>query len=122
MTRRIRTAALAVAATLLVAITLSAHTKVVKTLPATDETVSAKPALVQVWFNETPDVKVSKLTLDGPGGAVKLGALKAGDQNSIAAPVEGAVADGKYTVAWQAAGKDGHVQKGTFAFTVRQTR
>ena len=72
MTRRIRTAALAVAATLLVAITLSAHTKAVKTLPAADATVAA-PTTVQVWFNETPDVAVSKLTLEGPSGAVKLG-------------------------------------------------
>jgi hypothetical protein len=121
MTRRIRTAALAVAATLLVAITLSAHTKAVKTLPAADATVAA-PTTVQVWFNETPDVKVSKLTLEGPSGAVKLGAVKAAAENSIAAAVEGAVADGKHTVSWQTAGKDGHVIKGTFAFTVRQTR
>lgn len=122
MTRPIRTAALTVAAALLVAITLGAHTKVVKTLPAADETLSAKPTTVQVWFNEAPDVKVSKLGLEGPSGAVKLGALKAAAENSIAAPIEGSVADGKYTVSWQAAGKDGHVQKGEFAFTVRATR
>ena len=36
MPRRIRTAALAVAATLLVVTTLAAHTKAVKTLPAAE--------------------------------------------------------------------------------------
>jgi methionine-rich copper-binding protein CopC len=122
MTRRIRTAALAVAATLLVAATLAAHAKVTKTLPAADETVTAKPTVVQVWFSEAPDAKVSKLTLEGPSGAVKLGTVAAGAGNSIAAPIEGPLADGKYTVNWQTAGKDGHVQKGAFAFTVRQTR
>ena len=121
MTRSIRTAALAVAAPLLLAITLAAHTKVVKTLPAADAT-GAAPAQLQVWFNETPDVKMSKLTLDGPGGAVKVGAVKAAAENSIAASIEGTLGEGKYTASWQTAGKDGHVLKGTFAFTVRQTQ
>ena len=121
MTRRIHTAALAVATALLLATGLSAHTKALKTLPAADSS-GAAPAQLQVWFNETPDVKVSKLTLDGPGGAVKVGAVKAAAENSIAAPIEGTLADGKYTASWQTAGKDGHVLKGTYAFTVRQTQ
>jgi methionine-rich copper-binding protein CopC len=32
------------------------------------------------------------------------------------------MADGRYTVNWQTAGDDGHLQKGTFAFTVKPAK
>jgi hypothetical protein len=105
----------------LTAVTL-AHMKFVKALPAVDSIVAAKPARIQIWFTESPDPAVSKLALTGPGGAVKLGPVTVERDRSIAAPVDGATPDGQYTVAWQAAGNDGHVQKGEFKFSVRQTR
>jgi methionine-rich copper-binding protein CopC len=37
----------------------------------------------------------------------------------LTAGVTGTIADGTYTVAWQAAGDDGHLVKGTFTFTVK---
>ena len=40
-------------------------------------------------------------------------------EKTLMAPVTGKMADGKYTVNWQTAGDDGHVQKGTFAFNVK---
>ena len=52
---------------------------------------------------------------------MKLGALVIGPDKSMSTAVEGAMGDGAYKVAWQAAGDDGHVQKGEFSFTVRQT-
>lgn len=120
MTRRIVTG---VAAALLmsVSVTVFAHMKFTKSLPAADAVVAGKPAKVQVWFTQAPDKAVSKLTLTGPSGEVKLGVLTVDADKSMAAAVEGGVAEGSYKVAWQAAGDDGHVQKGEFSFSVRQT-
>jgi methionine-rich copper-binding protein CopC len=98
-----------------------AHMKASKFEPAADSTVTSA-ARVQVWFTQAPDPKVSKIELTGPGGAVKLGALQVTAEKSIMAPVEGALGSGRYTASWHAAGDDGHVQKGTFSFSVQHTR
>ncbi|HUU35874.1 MAG TPA: copper resistance CopC family protein [Vicinamibacterales bacterium] len=102
--------------------TVLAHMALSKSLPAKDAVVASTPAKVQLWFSQAPDVAVSKLTLTGPSGAVKLGALAADADKSMSAAVEADTPDGAYTVAWQAAGDDGHLQKGEFAFSVRRTR
>jgi methionine-rich copper-binding protein CopC len=99
-----------------------AHMKLAKSLPAADSTITSQPAKVQIWFTQAPDKAVSRLTLSGPAGEVKLGAVEVGADKSMSAAVQGATPDGAYKVAWQTAGDDGHVQKGQFAFTVRQTR
>ena len=39
---------------------------------------------------------------------------------SLMAMVEGGTPDGTYTVSWQSAGPDGHIQKGDFTFTVKR--
>jgi len=123
MTLRTRIVAIAVCAGVaLAAPALYAHMKFVKSVPAADATVASPPATVQVWFTEAPDRAVSKLELKGPAGAVRLGALTVDADKSMHAAIEGDVADGAYTVDWQAAGNDGHVQKGSYAFSVRRTR
>lgn len=101
--------------------TVLAHMALSKSLPAANAVVAAKPAKVQLWFSQTPDLAVSKLTLTGPSGVVKLAALAGAADKSMAAAVEGDTPDGAYTVTWQAAGDDGHVQKGEFTFSVRRT-
>jgi methionine-rich copper-binding protein CopC len=106
---------------LAVAVPLFAHMKILKTEPADGSTVTSSPKQVQVWFDETPDIKVTKMTLTGPGGAAKLGVPKLADK-SIQAPVPGSLAGGAYTVDWTSAGDDGHVQKGQFKFTVKAIR
>ncbi|MGE0464601.1 MAG: copper resistance protein CopC [Vicinamibacterales bacterium] len=99
-----------------------AHMKLSKTLPAADSTITSKPEKVQIWYTQTPDKAVSRLTLTGPSGAVSLGPVEVGADKSLSAAVQGATPDGAYKVSWQTAGDDGHVQKGEFAFTVRQAR
>jgi len=46
------------------------------------------------------------------------------DKMSLMAMVSHAdkMSDGRYTVAWQSAGDDGHVQKGDFAFTLKRAK
>ncbi len=98
---------------------LEAHMKPVKFEPAVDAAVTTAPKQVQVWFTQAPDPKLSKLEMSGPSGPIKLTGFQVKPDKSIIAMVEGSLADGRYSVRWQSAGDDGHVQKGEFAFTVR---
>ncbi len=96
----------------------NAHMKVAKTAPAEGETLSEAPEFVQVWFSQKPDEAMSKLVLTGPEGDVSLFVHPA-DENSLMGMVqEEKLAGGDYVVKWQAAGDDGHIQKGEFKFTI----
>jgi methionine-rich copper-binding protein CopC len=97
---------------------VQAHAKLEKSEPAANATVNKTPTSVQMWFNEAPDLKVTKVDLVGAGGKVELGPAHSMGKNNVMAPIVGKMADGKYTVNWQTAGDDGHVEKGTFAFTL----
>ncbi len=113
---------LVVALAVVTAPVLFAHMALSKSMPAADAVVATKPAAVQLWFSQAPDKAVSKLAVTGPSGAVTLGELTVGADKSLSAAVKGDMPNGAYTVAWQAAGDDGHVQKGTFSFSMQQTR
>lgn len=113
---------LTVAAALLVTALVQAHTKLEKSEPADGATVTTAPSAVQLFFNEKPDVKVSKVDITGPAGKVQVGAVHSMAEKDLMAPIVGALANGKYTVNWQTAGKDGHVQKGTITFTVQKAQ
>ena len=117
--RRIRTVGwcLALAAAWVAAAV--AHMALQKTLPEADAVLSEPPGRVQVWFTQPPDPAVSRLTLQGPGGEVALGATEVRDDRSLAAAVPSRLGAGAYTVRWRTAGDDGHTQRGDFAFTVR---
>ena len=98
---------------------LDAHMKVDKTEPAASAVVDAPLPHVQVFFSEAPDLSVSKLEIKGPSEKTHLVLLHVMDK-SLMAMVEGEMPDGTYTVAWQSAGPDGHIQKGDFTFTVKR--
>jgi methionine-rich copper-binding protein CopC len=113
------TLAVAVVAALALGVSLQAHAKLLKTSPADKATVTKAPTSIQLWFNEAIDVKLSKVELTGPAGKVALGMVHAMEPKQLMGPITGKMADGAYTVDWQTAGDDGHVQKGSFAFTLR---
>lgn len=123
MTRRVRSVAgaLCFAIVAVLAVGVSAHLAVSKTMPADKSTVSESPARVQVWFTQQPSPRVSLLEMKGPAGEeIKLGDIEiVGRDRSIAAAVRGTLAPGRYEVAWRTAGDDGHVMRGTFAFSVK---
>lgn len=119
MTRRMMLAVVGGLA-LTMSATVLAHMKVAKSMPAANS-VGAKPAKVQIWFTQAPDKAVSKLSVTGPSGEVKLGAVTVNADKSMSAAVEGQMGDGAYKVQWQTAGDDGHTQKGEIAFSVRST-
>ncbi len=98
---------------------LDAHMKVEKTEPAADAVIAAAPPSISVVFSEAPDLKVSSLEIKGPSAATKLVQTHVMEK-SLMATVQGDMPDGVYTVSWRGAGKDGHVQKGDFTFTVKR--
>ena len=97
--------------------------KVTKTSPEADATLSVAPEAVQLWYSQAPDVAVSKVTLTGPGGEVPL-RVRSGPENSLEGRIQGdgELPDGSYVVTWQAAGDDGHIQKGEYGFTLKRSR
>jgi methionine-rich copper-binding protein CopC len=99
-----------------------AHTKLEKSEPADGATLTTPPTSVQLHFNEKPDLKVTKVEITGPSGKVELGPAHSMAENDIMAAIKGPLGNGKYTVNWQAAGKDGHVQKGAFSFSVQKAQ
>jgi copper resistance protein C len=118
MLRRLSVLSLAI----LVSATVSvfAHMKTSKMEPGANATLTAPPSRIQVWFTQAPDPKVSKLELAGSAGTVKLTGFRVTPEKSIVAQIEGVLADGRYTTRWQAAGTDGHVQKGEYGFTIKR--
>jgi methionine-rich copper-binding protein CopC len=100
---------------------VSAHMKLEKSEPAQGATVTAPPASVQLFFNEAPDIAVSKLVLVGPTDKAKLVSTHVMGK-SLMATVQGDLPDGSYTIQWQGAGDDGHVQKGEVKFVVKRAK
>lgn len=99
--------------------TVAAHMAVQKTMPEADAVLSESPQHIQLWFTQSPDPVISRLTLEGAGGAVALGKTEVRDDKSLAAMLPSKLGAGAYTVRWRTAGDDGHTQRGEFAFTVR---
>ena len=99
--------------------TAAAHMAVQRTMPEADAVLSEPPRHIQMWFTQSPDPAISRLTLEGAGGAVELGETEVRDDRSLMAALPARLGAGAYTVRWRTAGDDGHTQRGEFAFTVR---
>jgi methionine-rich copper-binding protein CopC len=119
---RVSRVVLAVVAALALSVGVQAHTKLEKSVPADGSTVTTAPTSVQLFFNEKLDLKVSKVEITGPSGKVEIGPAHSMAEKDIMTAVKGTLGNGKYTVAWQTAGADGHVQKGEISFTVQKAQ
>ena len=102
----------------------SRHNRLVKAEPAVEGTVSASPKQIRLWFKEAPEAKVSGITLLSVRGkdstAVPLGPVHGTDApTSIAADLPKPIPSGRYAVRWRTSGKDGHVIRGQFGFTLQ---
>lgn len=106
-------------AVLSASVLLLGHSKLEKTEPAANATITAPPPHVALYFSEVPDAAVSKMDIKGPSEKVKLVQTHVMGK-SLMAHIEGEMADGLYTVSWQTAGNDGHPRKGEFAFTLKR--
>ena len=98
---------------------VAAHMAVQKTMPEDDAVLSESPHHIRIWFTQSPDPAISRLTLEGTNGEIALGDTEVQDDRSLMAMLPSKLAAGTYTVNWRTAGDDGHTQRGDFAFTVR---
>ena len=100
-------------------VSAAAHFSLVKSSPATGQTLEASPKRLQLWFSETPAAGVSQLKLFGADKtALALDKTVIDKDKSIYADVPKPLAPGAYLLSWRAAGDDGHVQSGEIKFTV----
>jgi methionine-rich copper-binding protein CopC len=96
------------------------HLRLTASNPAADTVLTTSPALIQLWYSDVPQLKLSRVALKGPTGAVKLGALKQDSKNPklLTAVVPTPLATGRYQIDWRTASADGHAIKGTISFRV----
>lgn len=99
------------------------HTRLLRSIPLADSTVSASPATVQLWFSEKIELGLSRVRVEDAGGKSVAIAPLTQDATKAGAPVVGRVpaplADGTYKLYWTAASGDGHAVKGSFSFTIK---
>jgi len=97
-----------------------AHAQLEKASPPVGGTVSP-PSEIRLTFSEGVELKFTKVSVTGPGGAVPLGAAKteSGNQAVLIVPITKGLAAGVYKVRWQAVSVDTHHTQGTFEFTVK---
>lgn len=99
-----------------------AHMRVNKTAPEDGSTIAKAPNAIQVWFTQNPDSAVSKMSMSGPSGEVDLYVHLGGNKSLMGMVQTQNLGDGNYTVNWQTAGDDGHIQKGDYTFTVESKK
>lgn len=103
---------------LLLAAAAYAHLKALKTNPEEGATQNGPVRTIRVWFNQEPDVPLSKLELEGPQGPMNIEGLHTMGEKDLMARVTGRMPDGSYTARWRTAGDDGHVLTGEWTFEV----
>src|ERR1700722_771846 len=97
--------------------TCMAHAKLQSSSPANDAHLTEAPKTLTLRFSEAAQLAVLKLTRDGKEVPVPFDkSAKAAQTFTLTLP---ALSPGNYTVQWSAvAADDGHVTKGTFAFSI----
>ena len=96
------------------------HLHLTGSSPAKDSTVTKAPTEIRLSFSLKPELALVRIGLASASGSkVEMGKpVRTSDSLTVAAPIEGALAPGSYTVSWQAASSDGHPIRGTFDFTL----
>jgi methionine-rich copper-binding protein CopC len=97
-----------------------AHAQLEKATPPVGGTVPP-PSEIRLEFSEGVELRFTKVTLSGPGGAAPLGAARTEPSNQavLIVPISKPLSAGVYTVRWQAVSVDTHHTQGTFEFTVK---
>lgn len=101
---------------LLGALPASAHAKLVRSSPSAGSSISAVPPEVMLQFNEVINPQFSTVTVKSGNKSVRTGEIT-GEGDTVYAPIDPSMADGRYTVAYKVTSADGHPVSGTFTFT-----
>ena len=95
------------------------HLSLEKSFPAADARLTTAPDSVRLWFSEKPELALAAIRVRGEGVDVEMGKVAATDEpTSVKAEIRTALPPGDYTVAWRAAGRDGHPIRGQYEFAV----
>jgi methionine-rich copper-binding protein CopC len=95
-----------------------AHAKMVASVPKDGATVAA--GLSEIAFDFSKPMRLTLVRVHpvkGGDDAMVTSALPKAFADAVKVPV-GALAVGAYKISWTAVAEDGHVMKGSFAFTV----
>ena len=125
MPRTLRASAFASGLLVLLALVASAegsaeHFGLSRSAPEDGATVAGLEE-VRMWFTQVPqEGSLSARVVDADGELVKTPAAKqdASDGKVFAVELTDGLPAGSYTVAWRGIGRDGHVVRGDFGFTV----
>ena len=100
----------------------SAHARLVHASPKVGEVVRRSPTEVRLWFSETIELPLSRVTLAPPGGPeVPTGrlALDPQDRHVVVTPLPAGLPPGPYRLNWRVISVDGHRTEGDFTFRVQ---
>ncbi len=92
---------------------------VVATEPEDGAVVDRPVRSLRVWFDRSPDVALSQLTLSGPAGELEVTGLHTMGEDDLMAQVVGRMPDGEYTAGWTV-GSGEQAQQGSWTFEVRR--
>jgi methionine-rich copper-binding protein CopC len=104
------------------------HVHLVRSEPASNDTLHVAPAAIKLWFSEDPELAITSVALSmSMGGGtmpITVSAVHrdAAPHSPIVADVTGKLTPGAYTVTWKTAATDGHPASGTIAFVVAASR
>ena len=120
MISRTIAAAFALAAALVVPVTVQAHAFLDHSDPAVGSTVPASVAVIHLWFTQQLEPAFCWVTVtDRSGAAVNDGpaAIDSSDQSELTLKLKPLLA-GTYTVKWHVLSVDTHTTEGDFTFIV----
>jgi copper resistance protein C len=96
----------------------AAHTELISTTPADQQTVGRTPAVVVLTFDDSLLAMGTQVVVTGPQGPVQIGTPDVAETR-VSQNLQGGPA-GHYTVAWRVTAADGHPLAGTFTFTAAE--
>jgi copper transport protein len=98
------------------------HDRLVRSVPAQDETLHAVPSVLRLTFSREVTLEAARVHLEGPAGTMALRplTLETDSPAILLASVDGRWEAGIHSVAWQILGADGHPVNGEFTFVVAE--
>lgn len=100
------------------------HLALVKSAPANAATLAKSPKVLQLWFSQRPNLKLTRVVLTGPKrDTLKTSAPTVADSTGthILVALDAALSAGKYEVTWRTLSRDGHAVAGKFTFAIDPT-
>jgi LPXTG-motif cell wall-anchored protein len=106
------------AVVLLFPATALAHAELLETTPAAGATVEGTPDVLAAAFDEALEAESSLSIRDAAGERLAVGRVDPDDPKRVVITDVPDLAPGTYEMRWTAATADGHVERGTWSFTV----